>query len=300
MNNLNIKWIKYNNVLIPDVPPHINIYLSYEEAKKLLKVHNVYFIRFTNDFDSTIPYPFWYVIKDKKEDESLKSYPSSIRSEIRRGLKNTNVDLLHRKDIKNYGEELYIVYSNSFKRYKNLYIKPLSKKDFLDSINQIEPNNNYDIWVVKNKIDGKIIAYGIVKIQQGDGYKVANYSVIKLHPEFLKLYPSYSLIFEMNRYYLNENSFNYVNDGARSIGHDTNIQDWLIKKFQFRKAYCKLNVYYRKDIKILTNILNFPFFKFLIKKNPIDFTIINKLKLLITHSEIERNCELLYRNYKNE
>ena len=31
----------------------------------------------------------------------------------------------------------------------------------------------------------------------------------------------------MNRYYLNEQKFKYVNDGAKSMSHDTNIQTFL-------------------------------------------------------------------------
>ena len=49
-----------------------------------------------------------------------------------------------------------------------------------------------------------------------------------------------SLIRSLIKQYLNENNFRYVNDGAKSMSHDTNIQEFLIKKFKFRKAYCQL------------------------------------------------------------
>ena len=70
---------------------------------------------------------------------------------------------------------------------------------------------------------------------------------------YLKNYSSYVLYFSMNKYYLNENNFKYVNNGTRSISHQTNIHDFLIDKFKFRKAYCKMEIEYAPKIKILIN-----------------------------------------------
>ena len=61
----------------------------------------------------------------------------------------------------------------------------------------------------------------------------------------------------MNKYYLNENNFKYVNNGTRSISHQTNIHDFLIDKFKFRKAYCKMEIEYAPFFKILINSLSF-------------------------------------------
>lgn len=47
----------------------------------------------------------------------------------------------------------------------------------------------------------------------------------------------------------------YINDGSRSIRHETAFQDYLEKYFGFRKAYCKLNICYRFPIGILVKIL---------------------------------------------
>lgn len=53
----------------------------------------------------------------------------------------------------------------------------------------------------------------------------------------------------------------YINDGARSISHETNFQDYLEKYFGFRKAYCKLHVAYNRRIKLVVKVL-FPFRKY--------------------------------------
>jgi hypothetical protein len=54
----------------------------------------------------------------------------------------------------------------------------------------------------------------------------------------------------------------YVNDGARSITNHSNIQPFLIDKFNFRKAYCRLNIYYKCWLGITIKIL-YPFRKFI-------------------------------------
>ena len=78
----------------------------------------------------------------------------------------------------------------------------------------------------------------------------------------------------------------YVNDGARSIAHDTNIQEFLIKKFKFRKAYCKLNVIYRWDVGIAVKIL-YPFKSSIDKFNN---KVFNKLSVLLRQEYIRREC----------
>ena len=64
----------------------------------------------------------------------------------------------------------------------------------------------------------------------------------------------------MNQYYLQEKGFRYVTDGARSITEHSHIQDYLIEKFHFRKAYCHLSVYYQWWLKIVVKLL-YPFRK---------------------------------------
>ena len=147
-------------------------------------------------------------------------------------------------------------------------------------------NNHYDYFAVYSRLENdenKMIAYSSNLIED----KSCNYKTIKFDPDYLSLYPSYALIHEMNKYYLNELSLDFVNDGARSISHDTNIQSYLIQKFDFRQAFCKLNIIYRWDIELLIKIL-FPF-KNIIKKY--NNKITNKLSVLLLQEEIKRSYE---------
>ena len=73
-------------------------------------------------------------------------------------------------------------------------------------------------------------------------------------------YPYYGLIYEMNRYYLEELKLKYVNDGSRSITEHSNIQQFLIDTFHFRKAYCRLQIVYKWWMRLVVNLL-YPFRK---------------------------------------
>ena len=56
------------------------------------------------------------------------------------------------------------------------------------------------------------------------------------------------------RYYLDNCGFQYVNDGFRSIYHQTQFQDTLINALGFEKAYTTLNVYYQPFVRMLVRL----------------------------------------------
>ena len=91
----------------------------------------------------------------------------------------------------------------------------------------------------------------------------------------------------MNNFYLNKQGFRFVNDGARSISHETNIQNFLIDKFKFRKAYCRMHVMYSLKMSIVIRLLYYLRFLF-ICRNPIFFKKINSL---LIQEEIRRSYE---------
>ena len=47
----------------------------------------------------------------------------------------------------------------------------------------------------------------------------------------------------------------YLSDGARNVLHETNFQEFLIKYFEFRRAYCILNIKYRGFMALLIKLL---------------------------------------------
>lgn len=269
-----ITWRDYYGALIPAVSPHTQIELTQEEQKELLRLSKAYFIRYITGFDRKKESPFWYVIKD--EEENLKGYKSKARNQIRKGLKNCRVEKVDSDEVIKNG---YSVYLAAFKAYKT-DSAPKTKEAF---VKDIFSSKTHEFWAVYKKDEDKLIAYSQNMIEDDS----VNYATIKLHPDYLKYYPSYALIFTMNTYYLNEKKFQYVNDGARSIAHMTNIQKFLIEKFHFRKAYCKLHIVYRWDIGLIVGML-YPFRKLI---GQADHKILNKLSILLKQEEIRRSFE---------
>jgi len=268
-----ISWRKYQGALIPDIDDQ-PIVVTEEDARELLKKSGAYLLRWISDFDTKHETDFWYVIKDSSPD--LDKLSSNTRSKVRRGLKNCNIKKVKASFI---AENAYQVYSRAYERYEAGQT-PIEERSFSDDIMKTDPDV-WDFWAVFDRND-EIVAYS-------QNRRVGNhciYTTIKFVPEALKLYSSYALFYEMNNYYLNILHLAYVNDGARCIHHQTNIQGYLIDKFHFRKAYSVLHIAYRADIGILLALL-YPF-RSMIRE--FQSTFMKRLSSLLLQEQIRRNC----------
>jgi len=273
-----IEWINYQGVLIPNVPPHVKINLSKEDAKYLLKKTNTYFVRWTSDWDSQNPTEFWHIIKDGVS--SLEELSGNTRHNVRRGLKRS---IFERVDANVIMGEGYSVYQKAFDKY-DTFIEPLTKEEFSSYILELQKDKKFDFWEARNE-QGEMVAYSINKVEDN----MCAYKTTKFDPDYLKLYVSEGLFYTMNTYYLNEVGLKYIDDGSRSVSHKTSIQEYFINKFKFRKAYCKLHIEYSFRIKIAVLAL-FPFRNF-IKK--VDHPLAQKILVLLKHEEIRRSCAAL-------
>jgi hypothetical protein len=268
-------WQKYQGSLVPSIAPHCPIDLSKKEAKDLLKKHRAYLIRWPINFDQIKKSTFWYVIKDG--ESSLDELSGNTRSKVRRGLKKLEVKKLAKHEVVDHGA--YKVYLAANESYDH-YVSPMNEEDFITQILSYSDEECH-FWGVFMKEDNHLVAYSQNLLSD----KSCNYSVIKFHPLYLKYYLSYALFFEMNNYYLNELNFRYINDGARSIGHDTSIQEFLIEKFKFRKAYCNLELYYSNKVKLVV-VLLYPFRSLFFKRS---FKLFKMIGILLKQHEIYLN-----------
>ncbi len=258
-----IKWYYYHKGLLPFVAPHTPVSLSKDEQKELLKKSGALFLRWTDNWGKAAG-NFWYIIKDNKP--SLEELSSNTRSKVRRGLKKSVIEPVSKEIMIEKGYEVYL---KAFGRYKT-YITPLSKEEFAVKIMQCD---NCEYWGVF--VENKLVAYSENLIFDGN---VCSMSVVKYDPEYLKYYTSYALHYVMNDYYLNTKNFLYINDGARSIGHQTQVQDFLEEKFKYRKAYVDLHVAYSQPLKTIVNLL-YPFRKIIPSE---------KVKILLKQEELAR------------
>ncbi len=269
-----ILWKKYQGILIPNEADQPNIRLNTRDKKYLLKKSNCYIIRWPSNWDIKHETEWWYVICDRFYN--IEEYSSKRRYEIKKGLKLNYVRKINKDEVIEQG---YDTYNLAMKSYKTPQIIK-SREEFNKSLRDYS-DKTWNFWGVYSRKNDKLVGYSQNLVTD----KSCEYKVMKFSPFYLKDNISYALIYEMNKYYLSDNLVDYVNDGARSISHESNIQDFLIQKLKFRKAYCNLNIYYRKDIFVLVKFLFL--FRNILKLTP--FFFIKRLIVLIDQEKILRS-----------
>jgi len=267
-------WNLYQHTLIPAVPPHLPAGLTPGEAKELLRKYRPFFIRWTSGWDLPEDTGFWYVIKDSPEDPA--GYSPKIRSTIRKGMAHFEARIIDAGFLKDRG---YPVYLSAFSRYRS-HPDPMPEAEFREQIDGLFRFGEWEFWGVFETVTGTLAGYSMNWIYD----RCCEYKSIKLDPRYMQDSSGYLLIYEMNRHYLNGLGFRYVNDGSRSLLHDSGIQDFLEKKFQFRKAYCRMHIRYRPLVAAAVAVL-YPFRRILF---PVGHPLFRKISVLLKHEEIAR------------
>lgn len=226
--------------------PHEEQKLSDKDVELLLKkkglmVRNVY------DFDCGFETSFWYVIKD--HFGGMEELSTNTRSKVRRCFKTMQVKKISPEQLISEG---YTVYSKAAESYR-IKLTPPTFEEFKKRVRNSEENEFYGVFDI---VTNKLVAFSMNFLTVYS----CEYRTLKALPEYMKKYAYYGLIYEMNRYYLEERGLKYVSDGARSITNHSNIQPYLIDKFKFRKAYCRLQVKYKLIFGFIVKML-YPFRK---------------------------------------
>lgn len=255
----------YKQAWVFNSDPHKESKLGMDDVSNLfskggLIVRNVY------DFDARVETSFWYVIKD--HFGGYEELSSNMRNQVRRCFKTMAVKQISSDYLLANG---YSVYVHAFESYKVKSHIP-SKWEFESRIKNAQEN---EFWGVFDLGTNKLVAFSMNFVTD----ESCEYRTMKAIPEYQKKYAYYGLIFEMNKYYLEEKKLKYVNDGSRSITNHSNIQPFLIEKFNFRKAYCKLHIYYKWWIKLIIKIF-YPL-------RPV--ILIRKLRYLLDMEAMARN-----------
>ncbi|MBR4391145.1 MAG: hypothetical protein IKT08_03455 [Bacteroidales bacterium] len=230
--------------------PHDEPQLSKEEGRALLKKGGL-LVRNTYDFDCNEETSFWYVIKDRFE--GLDELKSNERNKIRRSLKALT--------FKKIGYELLEQDGwNVLKATYDDYTVTDRKMDsalFLNYLLECK-DRGYEYWGIFH--EKELIGFCTVWIWPPD---CCEYGLIGILPEYKhnNTYPYYGLFHSLNEHYLGERKFRYVADGARTITEHSNIQNFLMENFNFRKAYCQLDITYKWWMKLAVDLL-YPFRKF--------------------------------------
>lgn len=239
-------FVLYNNIWVDKRNLLHSCPMSVEEASSLLKKGGA-MVRNTYDWDKKEETSFWYIIKDTFG--GFDELPSKARNQVRKSLKTYDFKRVSFEEMERVGCELF---NKSRERFGET--DKVTQEQWK---NRLLRDNPSDFWIGYDSETEKPASFAINT--KFDDY--VDYSTMGISPEFPNnTYPMYGLIYEMNRFYLEERKVQFVCDGVRSITGHSNIQPVLEDKFKFRKAYCDLQVFYKPCMGVAVKLL-FPFRK---------------------------------------
>jgi len=213
--------------------------LSDAEAREVMRALGARVVMWTDGCDESKQTDWYAVIC--KSFTPLEEMNSDRRRGIRRGLQNCVVRRLDADFVASHGYEVYV---KAYERYKG-GATPLWDEDgfraYFAASRDFPDITHY--WGAFHR--DRLIA--LVANNVYDKTEVT-YWMIKLHPEFLALNAGSALIHVMNQYYLADQGYAYVNDGWRTLVHQTAIQDFLIRKFGFFRICTNLTARYRPPL----------------------------------------------------
>jgi len=272
-------WRYYNHALLPQCAPHekADITLIENDAIWGLATEGaVLFARWTSDFDCPDPTEWWWCIADKPLD--LSKLKAKRRYEHKKAAKNFVVKKI---EPINYIDELRDVRMKAFSAYPSKYRPNIEAKEQL-----IEKFSDNSFAIYAAFYDGKIAGYVSVK----DNGSHLLYNEQKTNPSLEKYGVNLSLVDAVLQVYAERlNGDFYIVDGERSVNHQTNFQDYLIKYAGFRRVYCRLNIKVNPQYRYLINIAYR--FRWLLCK--FDFVgIIHKINAVLKMYSIARNSSI--------
>lgn len=230
-----LDWGYSKRGLISRMPP----YESIEVDKRALFKHfkKALYIRWDSDFDSADSDDYYHVIKDTSCN--MESLSSNTRNMIRRCLKNCSMQIVDCQQIISRGG--YEVYTSEYRRYDRKGFASLVKPEdkWADGMREAQ-NRGQEFWGMF--YENQVVAYGVCQ-KIGQHIELVTWKCD--YERFKQFYPSYGLLYTMINHYMSIEGVRYVSDGARTMTGHSSVQDFLIEKFNFRKAPTKLNACFR-------------------------------------------------------
>lgn len=227
--------------------PHREQKLQTDQYQQLLKQGGL-LVRNTYNYDQQEQSSFWYISKDSFS--GFEELTSKCRNKIRRANKNYSYRIIETKTLQEIGYQIFRENLLSYDPNNKSVTKDDFLKFFIDGITEC--------WGCFLSDTETLIGFAI----NYNWKDACDYELMSILPKYKHntTYPYYGLIYAMNAYYLQKKHMKYVTDGTRTITEHSQIQDFLIQNFNFRKSYCQLAVYYRWWLKLAVKLL-YPFRK---------------------------------------
>ena len=273
-----MNWKYYNHAMLPNMPPHIEIDTTVIENGSIWKIGGgtkPFLTRWTSEFDCGYETNWWYCIKDTPFD--IATLPSKKRYEINKGKKNFCVRVI---DSSAYVDDIIEIQEKVWMNYPKAY-RPTFNAD--DIRRKVPEWNKYITFGAFDVESDKL--HGYARLEEHVDW--VNFMVLKSDPSREKHAINAALVAGICEHYNSKLSKEfYICDGERNIVHQTAFQDYLIKYFSFRRAYCKLNIVYRAPLNVIVKLL-YPFRK-IIKEVSKESKLISIIDAVLLMEEISR------------
>lgn len=201
-------------------------------------------VRYTTDFDCKEETSFWYIIRDAPFD--IESLDKKYKSNVRRALTRCQVKMINPFE---YAEQIYEVYEAAHQHYENADNK-LTKDVFINTLK----HSKEEWWGAFIRETG-LMAGWMSCANHRDWTETIS---AKYDPKLQVYRPSDAIHYTILTHYLNELHQYYVCSGTRNINHKTHVQDYKIRNWKFRRAYCHLHIVINPKIRWLIHII-YPF-----------------------------------------
>ena len=226
--------------IMPLGPASQAYHLEPDQCRALLRKLGGLWVQWTSGFGPQSAASEWYCLVCRRHVPVDEVPSANARKHIRRGLKRCEVRQVGVEEIARNGYETYCA---ALRGYGGAARLPTAE-EFARRVMTDEPFQDIrHQWAAYH--EGKLIAFNQNLIY---GDIEVDYTLGKYHPDYQDYYPAYALFSRMNEYYLAERKCQYIHAGARSISHDTQIQDFLTRLFNFEKEPLGLHVHYRPPV----------------------------------------------------
>lgn len=250
---VNASWTYYNHALLSTQRPWESAKI--QDIDWHINGGYPYFARWTSDFDCGHETEWWYCIKDTAFN--MSAVKSKVRNQIKNAQKNFEVKVINALD---YAEELIYVMKKAFETYPSSYRPNFDGFDERQRKHLEEQAANGLLFFAAFDKETNTLS-GFTSVKENDLY--AELIQQKCLPDSEKKKVNFALIYGICEYYkehLCARGGYMIIDGQRNTFHKTNFHDFLIRNFDFRKAYCVLHIKYRMWVKGVIFIL-YPFRK---------------------------------------
>jgi hypothetical protein len=224
-----LPWQCDNRMLLPFAMPHRISPVDRRKVRQAMAKAKC-LVAMWNDQWDTAQCDWWHVCADG-EQYDVELLPKNGRRDIRAGLRRCQVRRVTHDFLAEHG---YDVHAAAFKTYSGA-ANCISAEAFAALHRGYAGIEGREAWGAF--INDSLIAYANC-IALDDA---ATLATVKSHPDHLHALPNNALIYTLTCHYLVERRLRYVDSGARSLLHDTNMQDFL-QRMGYRKIYCPLRI----------------------------------------------------------